>query len=354
MGREEEGMLSRRNLLLAGAIAAPVFGQLSRAIAQSPVPGPGPDGGGTDVFPGGYAVRAEAVPAGPKTFVDVKQGRLEGVAAGGVRHFRGVPYAESPVGALRFKQPVMKQPWAGTRQATVNPPGPMQTTLLAEAATSEDCLYLNVWAPQTPGPHPVYVFIHGGAYTAGYSLEYRIKGASFVRDGIVLVTIGYRVGALGFLELGGLLGPDYAGSGNNGIRDQQMALRWIKENIGAFGGDPSKITVGGQSAGAGSVVALLSAPSSEGLFRGAVVQSGGSRARTAETARAGADAFAKEVTAAGGDPRKLADLPVDVIMRAQAKSQGGWGPFIDGDFLPYAPLDAMRKGVNAKVHLMIG
>lgn len=174
---------------------------------------------------------------------------------------------------MRFKAPRALPPWRGNRDAFDFGSASLQAC--AALKTSEDCLYLNVWAPNRPGPHPVYVFIHGGGNLEGATATPVLDGENLARKGMVVVTIGYRVGALGFLELGALLGDAYAGSGNNGLRDQAMALAWVRNNIAAFGGDPDRITLGGQSAGAKDVMALIAMPETRGLFHRAICASGG-------------------------------------------------------------------------------
>lgn len=332
-----------------------------RVLAQIDKRPAGPDSGGvapaSEPYPGGYVVKAPPVPAGVPAVVRVQEGLLQGVEANGVRYFRAVPFAQAPIGPLRFQPPKPPHAWDGIRLATTNPPASLQPNFVAEAPTSEDCLYLNIWAPATPGPHPVFVYIHGGGNTTGYSLEHRVDGASFARDGVVCVNIGYRLGALGFLELGGLLGSQFEGSGNNGLRDQQMALLWVQRNIARFQGDPKRVTIGGQSAGGFNVCSLTASPLSTGLFRGAISQSGsGHGIATMETARANAERFAAAVTALGGRPGELQSMSVDLILAAQsaAMQTGSHNGVIDGKVLLEHPYDAMRLGRGRDVALMMG
>jgi para-nitrobenzyl esterase len=294
--------------------------------------------------------------------VKVKQGQLQGVEAGGIRYFRSVPYAQPPVGALRFKAPLPAKPWTGTRMADKNSPAAIQvrsqlgTNQAAEdTPTSEDCLYLSVWAPSEAGPHPIYAYIHGGGNVGGYSLEHRIDGATFARDGIVCVSIEYRLGVLGFLELDGLLGEDYGGSGNNGILDQLLALKWIRENIAAFGGNPDQVTIGGQSAGGINVCTLVASPLAKGLFRGAISESGGgSNALDLEQAKENAQRYAAAFKKLGGNVQEVANAPVDLILRAQQESHIQSWPVVDGKVLTDIPFVAARKGAGADVALLIG
>ncbi|HEX2116257.1 MAG TPA: carboxylesterase family protein, partial [Alphaproteobacteria bacterium] len=212
----------------------------------------------------------------PETEVRTGAGILRGAHEDGLLVFRGVPYARPPVGELRFMPPQPMPPWNGTRDAVADGPiAPQGRSRLAhimgdfERPQSEDCLTLNVWTSAADsGKRPVIVWIHGGAYSSGAGSLPWYSGASFARNGdMVAVSINYRLGALGFLYLPGV------SDGNLGIQDQVMALRWIRDNIAAFGGDPDNVTVVGQSAGAGSIAIHMTMPSARGLFRRAVMQS---------------------------------------------------------------------------------
>lgn len=344
-------MLNRRNLMQGAAASSLLIGIGQQAMAQATP---------TD-YPGGYTVHPEPVPEGKPTFTTVREGRLEGViAANGIRYFRGIPYAAPPVGALRFKQPGPPLAWAGIRKAVENPAAPIQSRAALEGSnappdtkTSEDCLTLSITAPSTAGPHPVYVFIHGGGNMAGYQLDNRVNGARFARDGVVFVTVGYRVGALGFLELGKLIGADYAGSGNNAIRDQIAALKWLRGNIAAFGGNPDQITVGGQSAGAFDVCALLASPVSSGLYRAAISQSGGGGGViTKDEALVWADRVAAAFAEKGIKGRDILTAPAEDF--AEVEVRGFPGPFVDGELLTAKPNQATASGINRNVALLIG
>ena len=223
--------------------------------------------------------------------VKVEQGILRGEVMNSCTVFKGVPYAKPPVGDLRFKAPQPAEAWAGVRDATTfgnccpqipsegfyekefhshpDYPFPMQ---------DEDCLYLNVWAPEKKSSHgyPVALWIHGGGFDHGYGSEMEFDGTAMANRDVVLVTINYRVGIFGFLALEELRRENYNASvGNYGILDQLAALRWVRKNIDAFGGNPDNITVFGQSAGAMSVQTLISSPLSRGMISGAIIQSGG-------------------------------------------------------------------------------
>lgn len=331
--------------------------------AQQVVPSAlvGADGGGlapvNDPYPGGYVVQAPSVPAGEPTFVTVREGRLQGIQSGSVRYFRGVPFAAPPVGSLRFRPPQPAAAWQGDRLAIANPPASIQASFLAEAPTNEDCLYLNVWAPTSPGPHPVFVYIHGGGNNSGYSLEHRVQGASFARDGIVCVNVGYRVGALGFLELSGLLGREFHGSANNGLRDQLFALQWVQQNIAVFGGDPRRVTIGGQSAGGFNVCSLTSSPLSRGLFNAAISKSGsGHGISTMVDAQAVATKFASALSDMGDRIEDWQSIPVARLLEAQQQAMTGGqnNGVIDGQLLLEHPYAAMRMGRNRDVRLLMG
>jgi para-nitrobenzyl esterase len=328
-----------RRALLAGSVggvitgfASPLFGQARKT---------GPDSGGTELYPGNYRVAAPPVPDGRPAFVRTRLGTLEGIESGGLRYFRSVPFAEPPVGPLRFRRALPVRAWQGVRRTTANPPAAMQSGVVAEAPlVSEDCLYLNIWAPTTCGPHPVYVYVHGGANVTGYSLEHRVNGANFGRDGIVCVNVGYRLGAFGFLELGGVLGAEYAGSGNNGLNDLVTALEWVRDNIQEFGGDPHNVTIGGQSAGAFNVLSLAASPASKGLFKRVISQSGGGHAiSTREAAQEAGQRYLAAATARGltaadlliASPGKLLEIQDTAII------PGTLNGFVDGHLLPDLP-----------------
>ena len=222
---------------------------------------------------------------------ETKYGALSGVAMDGYTVFRGIPYAKPPVGELRFEPPREPEAWEGVRSADTFPPravqGPMEQGFYGKEfysvpefmpPCSEDCLYLNVWTPaaETGEKLPVAVWIHGGAFAAGYGSELEFDGEAFAKKGVILVTLNYRLGVLGFLAHPALsAGSEHHVSGNYGILDQIAALRWVKENIAAFGGDPENVTLFGQSAGGMSVQTICSSPLGKGLISKAVIQSAG-------------------------------------------------------------------------------
>lgn len=297
--------------------------------------------------------------------VETREGPVRGITTESGAAFFGIPFAAPPIGPLRFRAPRPPARRSALFDATRFAAAPIQQPPApglygpGPLPQSEDCLALNIWTPATAGPHPVYVWVHGGGNVAGSSRMPVFDGSRFARNGIVCVTISYRVGALGFLDLSDLLGKDYAGSGNNGLLDIVEALRWVRANIAAFGGDPGQVTIGGQSAGAKNVCALLAMPAARGLFQRAVVQSGG-----AETAidRDGAALMARRFLELAGlsDPRALLTLDTAALLDAQARLQKSWPrkyPFravIDGTVLPALPLAMIGDGRAAPVPLLLG
>src|SRR5258708_5836536 len=207
--------------------------------------------------------------------VTTRDGAVQGVSEGGIAVFKGIPYAAPPFGADRFAAPRRPEPWTGIRPADrFGPTAPMAAystpfdALIDDVQIpGQDCLTVNIWSPDLAGQAPVMVWIHGGAFTNGSGAIPGYDGTGFARDGVVLVTVNYRLGVEGFLHL-----PDTAA--NRGLLDQIAALTWVQDNIAAFGGDRSNVTVFGESAGAMSIGALLAAPQAAGLFRRAILQSG--------------------------------------------------------------------------------
>ncbi len=279
-------------------------------------------------------------------------GRLQGEHGRDVNVWRGVPYARPPVGPLRFAPPEPPQPWSGVRDAThfgaVAPQVPSHPLLAEDGPQSEDCLTLNVWAPASPGPHPVLVWIHGGALVTGSGRRPTYDGTSFARHGVVLVTLNYRLGPLGFLYLG----EAAPGSANVGLLDQVAALTWIARNIGTFGGDPGRVTVAGESAGALSVATLLCMPAARGLFQQAILESFIPVYRD----RAQADRDTRQVLdrlAIRGDALSaLRATPVETLLAAYQRGVA-W-PTVDGTTLPQTLWETIASGRSMKVPLLVG
>jgi para-nitrobenzyl esterase len=216
------------------------------------------------------------------SIVETQYGRLQGVVGDGVRVFKGIPYAEPPIGPLRWQPPQPVKPWTGTRDALEfgfdcpQQPNPLMQT--RAPGQSEDCLTLNVWTPAKPANDrlPVMVWFYGGSFVMGSAASPRFDGEFFARDGVVYVTVSYRVGIFGFLAHPGLTAEqEHHFSGNYGMLDQIEALRWIKENVAAFGGDPDNVTVFGDSSGAATISLLMVSPLTEGLFQKAILESPG-------------------------------------------------------------------------------
>jgi para-nitrobenzyl esterase len=313
-----------------------------------------------------------------QSIVQLRAGRVRGLREDGVEVFRGVPYARPPIGPLRFRAPLECEPWNGVREATAAAPiAPQLSTPLEamegrmELPQSEDCLTLNVWTPASDGGRrPVMVWIHGGGYMNGTGAAEWFDGTSFAAShGIVLVTINYRLNVFGYLHLAELA-PGEAGSGNCGLLDQIAALRWVHNNIAAFGGDPDNVTVFGESAGAFSVGIILGTPGAAGLMHRAILQSGAA-AHVISTERA--TTIATEVITELGfrpDERGIAEmrqLSTDQVLAAfgavaqRHPPDGGSedmalmiAPVVDGFVLPVEPMTAIRQGASAGIPVMIG
>jgi para-nitrobenzyl esterase len=277
-------------------------------------------------------------------------GRVAGRTEGGVTAFKGVPYAT----AARWAPPRPAPGWTGIRDALEFGPQAPQTPGLLEAAfgladwpMSEDCLSLNVWTPRAdPGARrPVLVFLHGGAFTNGSGAGPWYHGDAFARDGCVLVTLNYRLGALGYLHLSDLAGERFAGSGNLGLLDQVAALDWVQANIAGFGGDPGNVTVFGESAGGASVLALLACPAASGRFHRAIAESPSIlQLRTRVEATAAAEQVLARLGIGRRELDRLDDVPVAALLDAQAAFVGpelftAFAPTPDGTVVPEPVVD---------------
>ena len=304
--------------------------------------------------------------------VEITSGRLEGNAQDGYQSFLGIPYAAPPVGKLRFRAPQPVDPWTGLRPAhefgPIAPqlPSPLENVLGARPMVTDEagCLTLNVWTPSADGGRrPVMVWIHGGAFVTGSGSTPWYDGARFATEhDVVVVTVNYRLGALGFTFLGELIGDDYQGSGSVGIQDQAAALRWVRDNIAAFGGDAGNVTIFGESAGGMSVGTLLALPEAAGLFHKAVPQSGASsNSLEPDVATGYATALLDAVGLDHSHAARLTEVPIESLMEAQGKlamayAQRGmtFQPVVDGQVLDRRPVDAVAAGSAAGVPLLVG
>ncbi len=316
-----------------------------------------------------------AAEAGP--VVTTGKGDVRGSLADGIHAFKGIPFAAAPSGANRLRPPQPREPWEGVRDALEfgpkppqGPYPPMVAELLPElVGPGEDCLTLNIWSGDLGATgQPVMVWIPGGMYEYhGTGACPWYDGAAFARDGVVCVTINYRVGAEGFLYLGD-------GVANVGLLDQLAALEWVRDNIGAFGGDPGNVTIFGESAGALSAGTLLSMPRAEGLFRRAIVQSGGAHHVTSrETSvrigrrlaeKMGVEPTREAIAAASLESMLAAQIALREEMMTQRPDPAFWGevllnglpwePTVDGNVIPALPLDRIRSGAGANVDLLVG
>ncbi len=297
---------------------------------------------------------------------------VKGTPEGDVTVWRGVPYAAPPVGPGRFRPPGALQPWVGARPAADFGPSSLSTDVPGLVLPSgddmlpedEDCLYLNVWSPVAPGDlRPVLVWIHGGYFVFGSGSNY--DGAGLAAHGdVVVVTINYRLGPWGFLDVPTVAGPLFEGGVNVGLLDQVAALRWVQENISAFGGDPDRVTVIGQASGAMSIGALLAMPAAAGLFQRAILQSGG--AERVQSRWRSRSVVVRLLDAIGLDYReavKLQELPADDIRAAastvmETAADGElegepYLPVVDGHVLPRHPLAALADGAARQIPLLI-
>ncbi len=294
--------------------------------------------------------------------VETEAGPVIGRQFGQLNVFKGVPYAAPPVGPLRFRPPQPLARWSEPRDASRFGNGPMQPAddrFDLGAARSEDCLYLNIWAPAAAGKHPVLMWIYGGANTTGAGSLPTYDGASFAAQGVVFVSVNYRLGSFGFVEWGGLI-PELAGSGVNGLRDQIAALEWIRDNIAAFGGDPQEVTVMGESAGGKDICALATSPAARGLFQRVAIQSGSGK--TVHTSIEAATPIARAIVEAAGldNPRDIMTLPAEAVIDAQLAGLKDWPqafpirPTIDDEIMPQRPIDAARAGATRHLEMIIG
>lgn len=290
--------------------------------------------------------------------VKVTGGAIAGVRAGGLKTYLGIPFAAPPVGNLRWRAPQAVVPWKGVMEARSFSAACAQTAAWITEAKSEDCLYLNVWAPEKARNLPVIVWIHGGGYYGGTASQSSFHGGNLAKRGAIVVTVNYRLGIFGFFSHPELSAesPDKA-SGNQGIEDNIAALRWVKNNIAAFGGDPKRVTIMGESAGGESVTVLVASPLAKGLFQRAIAQSGNfampinsseDRLFDRGAAEALGQAFAK--TAGGSTLAELRAMPVEALQKP------AWAPhpIVDGHVLREDLTTTYRNRRHNDVPLLVG
>ncbi len=315
---------------------------------------------------------------------EITSGKIRGAIDHGVCAFKGIPYGRAPKGALRWRPPMPPEPWAGIRDALEYGPRAMQTENTFGAAPEvfelysgnstlpmdENCLVLNLWTPALDDRRrPVMLWLHGGAFISGWGSTPWSEGVSLARkQNVVVVTINHRLGALGFLHLEDLCGEEFAGAGLTGMFDIIAALRWVRENIAAFGGDPGNVTVFGESGGGAKISVLMAMPAAQGLFHRAIIQSGpavqmASREEAGRTAKQLLDELGLAPARAGA----LRSLPADRILVAQGKVLAGisrmsftqrrrigFNPVVDGRHFPAGPFEPVAPRISASVPLMIG
>ncbi len=297
--------------------------------------------------------------------IETKSGKVQGYTINGIQIFKGIPYAASPVGSLRFSPPAEREPWNNMHDATKYGPHvyqgytPLEPMFGKPEWESEiDCLTLNIWTPDTDsGKHPVMVWIHGGAFITGSGANPIYQGSALARRGnVVIVTINYRLGALGFLNTSSV-------TANVGMLDQITALKWVRDNIEAFGGDPNNVTIFGESAGGISVITLMAMPAANGLFHRVIAQS--APILTLKPAKRSSEKLFRELVIKEGDIDALRMIPPEKIIDAQnkvlakAEKEGtteimDFRPSIDGNTLPKHPIEALRNGAGKNIDLLIG
>jgi para-nitrobenzyl esterase len=300
----------------------------------------------------------------------VTGGQVAGVVKDGVASFKGIPFAAPPVGELRWKAPQPVKPWAGVKQADTFAPAPMQAASMGGAPVtkpnvSEDCLYLNVWtaARSVSERRPVMVWIYGGAFSAGMTSVPVYDGTRFAQQGVVLVSIAYRVGPFGFLAHPELSKESGKGSGTYGLQDQISGLRWVRDNIAQFGGDPARVTIFGESAGGISVSMLCASPAAKALFQRAISESGGSFAPARFDNEAGQNVPTQKLAEQTGvafltklgakDIAEARTLAADTILKASG-GMGLFWPAADGNVILGDQYELYETGKFNDTPILIG
>ena len=322
------------------------------------------------IIPGFLLVCLQVIVSAQSGIIDTKYGRVEGYREENIRIFKGIPFAAPPVGDLRWKSPQPPAAWKGVKKCTAFSASPIQAEpvpflcwskefIAPPSPLSEDCLYLNVWtgASSASEKRPVFVWIYGGGFISGSAGCAIYDGLEYAKKGIVFVSINYRVGALGFMAHPELTKEGNGSSGNYGLMDQVAALQWVKENIAAFGGDPSNVTIGGQSAGSISVYSLIASPAARGLFHRAIAESGGIfgsfQMSTLEEGEKTGIALQQRLHA--DNLKAMRSLPADSILSASPGMSGlHFGPVRDGVFLPGDFYKAFSEGKFNSVNFLGG
>jgi para-nitrobenzyl esterase len=310
-----------------------------------------------------------------QTIVSTKSGKIEGSFEDGLYVFKGIPYAAPPVGALRWMPPQPVKPWEGVRPTKkfgkIAPQNQMPGGIITQIPQpqDEDCLFLNIWTPGLDNARrPVMVWIHGGAFTIGSGSEAMSDTDTLPKRGnIVLVTINYRLGMLGFLRLKDATGGKIPATGNEGLMDQVAALKWVRDNIAAFGGDPKNVTVFGESAGGMSIGCLMAMPSAKGLFHKGILESGvGSTAGPLNEANTVGEHFLKTCGIKKDNVKALRALTPAQLLELEMKMRTGLAgpgeavkitataPVIDGEIIPDVPNELARKGSAKDIPAIIG
>ena len=295
--------------------------------------------------------------------VKTQYGVLEGFEEDGVKKFLGVPFAQAPVGELRWKAPQPVLPWEGIREAKVFSDDPMQPNIFGDmnfrgSGRSEDCLYLNIWttAKTTADALPVLIYFNGGGLMAGSGSEPRYDGSSIAKEGVIGVTANYREGVFGFFAHPDLTATsEYKGSGNYGFLDQVAAIKWVKENIASFGGNPDRITIVGESAGSFSVSLLMCSPLSKDLIAGAMLSSGAEVLPYEPLSQADADAAGAALLANAGIASLADAMAIDAdSLQKMLPPRGMANVVLDGYFMSESADAVFEKGEQAQVPLLAG
>jgi para-nitrobenzyl esterase len=292
----------------------------------------------------------------------VTGGVVEGVVKDGIASFKGIPFAAAPVGDLRWRSPQPVKPWQGVKKADTYAPAPMQDTGLmtqmgGASKISEDCLYLNVWtgAKKANEKRPVMVWIYGGAFVGGSTSFPTTEGTIFAKKGVVLVSVAYRVGPMGFLAHPELSQESGKGSGSYGIQDQIAGLKWVKENIAQFGGNPSNVTIFGESAGGMSVGMLVASPMAKGLFQRAISESGGAVSPTRGSLKMAEDQGRDFLSKLGANDIKAARaLSAEKVQEGLKGSPRSFWPVADGTTILENPYGLFEAGKFNDTPVMIG